>query len=129
MTANDNRSVSELFGDALSQFSKLVRNEIQLARAEMSIKLGRVTTAIGLLAGAAILLVPTLVLLLMSLAAWLVEAGIRPAAAHLFAGLFGLLVVAILGGVGLSRLKTSSLVPKRTLNQLQQDAAAAREHI
>ena len=36
MTANDSRSVSELFGDALSQFSKLVRNELQLARAEIS---------------------------------------------------------------------------------------------
>ncbi len=129
MTANDNRSVSELFGDALSQFSKLVRNELQLARAEIAMKVGRTTTAIGLLAGAAIFLIPTVVLLLMSLAAWLVEAGIRPSAAHLFAGLIGLLVVAILGGVGLNRLKTSSLVPKRTLDQLQKDAAAAREHV
>ena len=47
MTANDSRSVSELFGDALSQFSKLVRNELQLARAEISIKVGQTTTAIG----------------------------------------------------------------------------------
>jgi hypothetical protein len=60
------RSVSELFGDALSQLSKLMRNELQLARTEISMKLGQTTTAIGLLAGAAIFLIPTVVLLLCS---------------------------------------------------------------
>jgi hypothetical protein len=128
MTANDSRSVSDLFADALSQFSKLVRNELHLARAEISMNVGETMAAIGLLAGAAVFLIPTLVLLLISLATWLVEIGIRPSAAHLMAGLLGLLVVAILGGVGLNRLKASSLVPKRTLDQLQQDAVAAREH-
>jgi uncharacterized membrane protein YqjE len=129
MTANDSRSVSELFGDALSQFSKLVRNELQLARAEISMKVGQTTTAIGLLAGAAVFLIPALVLLLMSLAAWLVEIGIRSSLAHLIAGLVGLSVVALLGAIGSNRLKTNSLVPKRTLDQLQQDTAAVREHV
>jgi uncharacterized membrane protein YqjE len=129
MSANDSRSVSELFGDALSQLSKLMRNELQLARAEISMKLGQTSTAIGLLAGAAIFLIPTIVLLLMSLAGWLVEIGMTPAMAQLLAGLAGLIVVAILAGLGLNRLKTNSLVPKRTLDQLQQDAAAAREHV
>jgi uncharacterized membrane protein (DUF4010 family) len=65
----------------------------------------------------------------MSLAAWLVEIGMRPSVSHLIAGGAGLLLVAILGGIGVNRLKTTSLVPKRTLDQLQQDAAAAREHV
>jgi hypothetical protein len=129
MSANDSRSVSELFGDALSQFSKLVRSELQLARAEISMKVGQTATAIGLLAGAAIFLIPTLVLLLISLAVWLVEIGIRPSVAHLLAGLVGFVVVAILGGIGINRLRASSLVPQRTLDQVQLDAAAAREHV
>jgi uncharacterized membrane protein YqjE len=129
MSVNDSRPVSELFTDALTQFSKLMRNELQLARAEMSMKVAQAMTAMGLLAGAAIFLIPTLVLLLMSLAAWLVEIGIRPSVAHLIAGVVGLLVVAILAGIGLNRLKTNSLVPRRTLDQLQQDATAAREHV
>jgi uncharacterized membrane protein YqjE len=129
MSADETRPVSALFADALSQFSKLVRNELQLARAELSMKVGQATTAIGLLAGAAIFLIPTLALLLMALAAWLVETGLRPSLAHLMAGVVGLLVVAILGGIGIKRLKTNSLVPKQTLDQLQQDVAAAREHV
>jgi uncharacterized membrane protein YqjE len=129
MSANDSRPVSELFADALTQFSKLMRNELQLARAEISMKAGQAMTAIGLLVGAAILLIPTVVLLLISLAVWLAENGISPSVAHLIAGVVGLLAVAIVGGIGLNRLKTNSLVPKRTLDQLQQDAAAAREHV
>ena len=129
MTANDSRSVSELFGDALNQFSKLLRNELQLARAEISMKVGQTTSAIALLAGAGLFLIPTLVLLLISLSVWLVETGIRPSVAYLLAALAGMVVVAILGGIGLNRLKATSLVPTRTLDQLQQDAAAAREHI
>ena len=101
MSVNDSRPVSELFTDALTQFSKLMRNELQLARAEMSMKVAQAMTAMGLLAGAAIFLIPTLVLLLMSLAAWLVEIGISPSVAHLIAGVVGLLVVAILAGVAL----------------------------
>jgi uncharacterized membrane protein YqjE len=129
MSANDSRSVSELFSDALSQFSKLMRNELQLARAEMSMQVGQAMTAIALMAGAALFLIPTLVLLLMAFAAWLVEIGIRPSVAHLIAGMAGFLVGAVLGGIGLNRLKTNSFVPKRALDQLQQDAAAAREHV
>lgn len=129
MPANDSRPISELFADALSQFSNLIRNELQLARAEISIKVGQKMTATALLAAAAIFLIPTLVLLLTSLAAWLVENGMRPSVSYLTAGGAGLLLVAILGGIGMNRLKTTSLVPNRTLDQFQQDAAAVREHV
>jgi len=129
MSSNESRPVSELFADALSQFSKLMRNELQLARAEIAMRVGDAITAIAWLAGAAIFLIPTLVLLLMSFATWLVELGVRASVAYLITGAVGLLGVTVLGGIGLSRLKSNSLIPKRTLDQLQQDAAAAREHI
>jgi len=129
MPPTDSRPVSELFADALNQFSKLVRNEIQLARAEISLKASQLLTAMGLLVASAIFVIPSLVLLLMALAAWLVEVGMTPSIAHLVAGVAGLLITAVLGGIGLSRLRAGSLVPTRTLDQLQQDAAAAREHV
>ena len=45
MSTTDNRSVAELFTDALNQFSNLVRNELQLARKELSFKAGEAMTA------------------------------------------------------------------------------------
>jgi uncharacterized membrane protein YqjE len=129
MSTNDIRSVSELFADALNQFSALLRNELQLARKEMSLKASEATTAVALLVGAGLFLIAVLVELLAALAAWMQELGTGPSLAHLIAGGVGLLIVALLGGIGMNRLKANSLVPQRTFNQLQQDVAAAKEHV
>ena len=130
MAANsDNRSTPELFSDMLSQFTKLVRNEIQLARAEIAIKAKQVMSGSGLVVAALLFVMPTLVLLLMALASFLVEMGLRASLAHLLAGAVGLLIAVSLGWTGISRLKADNLVPNRTLNQLQRDASAAKEHI
>jgi len=125
-TNPDNRPVSELFSDALNQFSKLVRNEIELARAEFAAKAQQAIAGIGLLAGAAVFLIPSVVLLLMALASLLAE--VMPAAlANLLAAVAGFVIVAILAWTGINRLKAETLVPNRTLGQLQRDAAAAKE--
>ena len=129
MSTNDNRSVSELFSDALNQFSALLRNELQLARKEMSLKASEATTAVALLVGAGLFLIAVLVELLAALAAWMQELGTDPSLAHLIAGGVGLLIVALLGGIGMNRFKANSMVPQRTFNQLQQDVAAAKEHV
>jgi hypothetical protein len=48
MSATDSRPVSELFADALKQLSKLMRNELQLARAEIAVKASEAMSAVGL---------------------------------------------------------------------------------
>jgi uncharacterized protein YacL len=129
MSATDSRPVSELFADALKQLSKLMRNELQLARAEIAVKASEAMSAVGLVVGAGISLVPALVLLLIALAAWIEELGTRSSIAHLIAGAVGLVIGGILAAIGMNRLKTNPLVPKRTLEQLQRDVAAAKEHV
>jgi hypothetical protein len=125
----DNRSVSELFADALNQFSKLMRNEFALARAELSMKADEAMTAVGLLIAASLFVVPTVVLLLLALAAWMEELGLPSSVAHLIGGVVGLAITGILAAVGSNRLKANSLIPKRTIDQLQRDVAAAKEHV
>jgi uncharacterized membrane protein YqjE len=125
----DNRAVSELFADALNQFSNLIRSEIQLARAEISSKTAQALVGLGLLAGAAVLLIPSLVLVLMALSAFLVELGMRPSVSHLLAGILAALIASVLGWAGMSRLRAENLIPSRTIKQLQRDAAAAREQM
>jgi putative superfamily III holin-X len=129
MSTNNTRSVSQLFSDALNQLSALLRNELQLARKELSLKASEAMTAVGFLVGAGLFLVAVLVELLTALAAWMQELGTGPALAHLIAAGVGLLIVALLGGIGMNRLKANSPVPERTFNQFQQDVAAAKEHV
>ena len=129
MSVMDQRSVSELFADALNQFSKLMRNEFRLARAELSVKAGEMMNAVGMLIGAALFVIPAIVLLLMAVAAWMTELGVAPSVANLIGGVVGLAIAGILAAVGANRLKSNTLVPERTLDQLQRDVAAAKEHV
>jgi hypothetical protein len=125
--ASDNRPVSELVSDAVNQFAKLVRNELELARAELAVKFGKIFTGAGLLGAAALFTIPALVLLLLALGAWLEELGLSSPLAFLVAGIVGLILVAVLAAIGIGRLKAETLIPNRTIDQLQRDVAAAKE--
>jgi Putative Actinobacterial Holin-X, holin superfamily III len=127
--SSDQRSVSELVGDAVDQFSKLIRNEVAIARAEISAKATEAAIGVGFLVGAALLLIPALVLLLMALAAFLIEIGLSDSLANLIAGVVGLLISGILAYVGKSRLAPGNLKPNRTINELQRDVNAVKEHV
>jgi hypothetical protein len=125
--SSDQRTITGLVSDAVNQFSKLVRNEVAIARTELAAKASQAATGAGLLLGGALLLIPPMVLVLMALAAWLVELGLRSSLSHLIAGAVGLAISAILAWVGMSKLKPEHLKPKRTINELQRDVAAAKE--
>jgi Putative Actinobacterial Holin-X, holin superfamily III len=124
---DDMNAIPKLLGDAIEQLGKLIQNEIQLARAEVSQKITRAGIGAAYVSGAAILCVPVLVVLLIALALWLTELGLSPALAYLAAGGCGALICAILAMVGLSYLKPEGLKPKITMQQIERDAAAAKE--
>ena len=112
---DDMRSISRLFGDALDNLSKLIRTEVQLARAEVTEKASKAAIGAGMLFGAMLLLIPALVLFLMALAAWLISLGFSPVTAHFLSGCVALVVSGILAYVGYERLKPSSLAPRETI--------------
>ena len=100
--AKTTRSIPEIFGDVVNDFTILVRKETQLARVEMSEKLSDVGLGIGLLVGGSVLLIPALVILLQAAVAGLVAAGIASAWAALIVGGAVLLIGFILLGLGVS---------------------------
>lgn len=125
--ADDVRSLSRLFGDALETLSKLIRTEIQLARAELTQKAGRAAVGVGMLLGALFLLTPALVLFLIALAIGLTQAGLSPILAHVLAGAVALIAAGVLTALGIQRLKPDELAPRTTIDEVRQDIAAAKE--
>ena len=109
------RPIAELLGDAMNQFTTLVRKETQLACAEMSEKLGDLALGMGLLVGGAVLLIPALVILLEAAVNGLIEAGIVPAWAALIGGIAALAMGGALLALGISRLRAARPVPTRTI--------------
>ena len=124
-----NRSVPELLSDALRQLTTLVRTEIQLARAEISDKASQASVGLAMLAASAAMGIAVLVVLLLAVAAFMAAAGVSAGVAALLAAVLGAVVAAALAWTGLKRLKADALMPTRTVEQLQRDKRAAKEHI
>jgi hypothetical protein len=127
MTSRDGRSIPELASDAIGQLGKLIGNEFDLARAELSEKASQAGRAIGLIGGGAVILMPALVLLLFAAASALIRAGLSDPIAYLLTGGVALAIALILISIGIRRLSADALKPKVTLQQVEQDKLAARE--
>jgi Putative Actinobacterial Holin-X, holin superfamily III len=125
---NDNKSLGQLFGDLLTETRTLVRQEIALAKTEMSDKAAYAGKHAGV-AGAG-----ALVILLGALA---IVAGLIIALGHKIgyatsAFMIGVLF-AILGAVlvmkALNALKTQSIAPQQTADQLKETNQWAKDQI
>ena len=129
MTSPGSRSIPELFSDAVGQLGKLVGNEFELARAELSEKASQAGRAVGLIGAGAVFLIPALVLLLMAVAAMLISGGFSAAAAYFMTGAGAALISGALIATGLSRLSGDALKPTMTLEQVERDKIAAKEMV
>jgi hypothetical protein len=124
---NDERTVSQLFGDSLSELAKLIQNEVDLARAEFREKLGLVGGAVGFIVAGSILLIPSLVLILFAVASWLIILGVATPVAYLAAGLGAAIIALALVWIGVGRLSGDALKPAATINELERDKKLAKE--
>lgn len=122
------RSLGELFGELSRDTSTLVRQEVKLAKTEITEKAKTVGKDVAYMAiGGALAYAGLLVLLA---AAVIALAYVIPA--WLSALLVGIVVVGIgafLAYKGMSDLKNAELAPKQTIQSLQEDKEWAREQV
>jgi uncharacterized membrane protein len=127
MNSQTDRSIPELFGDALSQLAKLIGNEFDLARAELSQKAEQFTRGVVMIAIGAVIMTPAIVMLLFAAAAVLMHAGLSDPLSYFITGIAAAVIAAVLVGIGINRMSKDALRPQMTLDQLKQDRAAAKE--
>jgi hypothetical protein len=129
MNSQSSRSLPELFSDAVGQLGKLVGNEFELARAELSEKASQAGRAGAMIGAGAVILIPALVLLLFALSSALIRSGLSDPVAYLLTGGGAALVSVGLIVIGLSRVSGDALKPSVTLDQVQRDKIAAKEMV
>jgi hypothetical protein len=122
----DNRSLGELFSALATDTGTLVRQEVELAKTEMTQKATRVGKDIAfLLAGGAVAYAGFLAILA-AIAIGLGQLGLPWWVAALLVGL----VVAGIGGFlvmrGISALRQETPVPQQTIDTLKEDAEWAK---
>jgi hypothetical protein len=124
------RSIAELFGQLSQDMTLLVRQEVQLARAEMSEKLSRLTAnMVSVIGGGFVAYVGALALVAALILALNDLAGISPWVSALIVGA----VLAIAGYAmlrrGLGELKRVDLAPRRTVENIKDDVQAIRNDV
>jgi hypothetical protein len=124
----EDRSIGELFGQLSQDMTLLVRQELQLARAEMSDKISRLTTnLVSVGAGGFVAYLGGLALVAALILAIRDLANISLAVSALIVGA----VLAIAGYMmlqkGLKELKRVDLAPRRTVESLKDDVQWAKE--
>lgn len=132
MIDKTDKSLGTLFSDLTRDMVDLVRQEIALARAEMTSKMGDIQAAlISLAVGAAILLAGLFILLLAVVRGveMLLPESVAPWLAPLLVGLFVVGAGFVLLKQGSSKITKEKLMPNRTIESLKQDKLMAQEKL
>jgi Putative Actinobacterial Holin-X, holin superfamily III len=127
MISQSERSIPELFGDALNQLAKLIGNEFDLAKGELSQKASQVGRGLTMIAVGAVIMIPAIVVLLFAAAAVLMHAGISDPLAYLMTGGAAAIIAGTFVGLGVNRMSGDALKPAMTIEQINKDQAAAKE--
>lgn len=132
MEHKEERSLASLISDLTRETSDLMRQEVALAKTEISAKVNEVKTGLVALVIAAALFIVGLIYILNAVVygiAELLPEDLSPWLAALIVGVISLVVGYSLLKKGQEKLEPSNLAPKRTVNQLQEDKNLVKEQI
>lgn len=115
------RSLGDLFGDLTRDMSRLVRQEVRLARAEMTEKATRIGKDAAMVAAGGLCAFFGVMALVAALILGLAAAGLAPWISALVVGI----VICVIGGLlawqGIAALKRVNPVPEQTIETLKED--------
>jgi Putative Actinobacterial Holin-X, holin superfamily III len=128
-TKEISRPIVSLMTQVTSDLAYLVQTEFRLARAEMGETLSAASNAGVYLAIGGVIALGGFIALLFDIASWITVAGLPYEWSLLIVAVVALAIGAIVAMAGASRMRASSLVPKRTLEQMRQDYVVAKEQV
>lgn len=124
---DDLQLIVRLAAESVEQLAKLIQNEANLAKAELSSKLSYALRGVGYLAAGSLFLTPAIALALLALAQWLMQQGLGAAVSYLLASALAFVLGASFILVGVRHLRPENLAPTVTAREVQRDIAAAEE--
>ena len=125
----DERSLGDLFSDLSRETTTLVRQEVQLAKAELTQSATEAARGIGMLVAGGAVAYAGLLFLLLAIVFGLIEAGWDAWVSALAVGLVVVAIGAVLVLRARESLKPANLAPRRTVETLKEDQEWAKEQI
>ena len=121
------KTTGEMMADIMGNVASLMRNEVDLARTEVTSSLAKAAGALGLMAFAFLLAITGLNILAASLVALVIWAGVPPLYAASVVGVALLIISYTTFLSAKSALGQIGFVPIRAARSVQQDATAIKE--
>ena len=127
--SKDNLSLGELFAELSKETTTLVRQEVNLAKTEVTQKASRVGKDVGFMAAGGLIAYAGFLSLLAALIFGLVALGLPAWLAALIVGLVVAAVGYFLIQKGRDALKRDNLAPQQTIETLKEDAEWAKQQM
>jgi hypothetical protein len=125
----DNRSLGELLSELSRETATLLRQEVALARNELTGSLAHVGRHAALIVGGGALAYAGLLAIVAGIVLVLIRAGIAPWAAALLAGIGVLALGYVLVQQGLAALRRDQLTPVATIDTMKENAEWAKNQL
>ncbi len=128
VNSSDNRSLGELFTSLSKDTTRLVRQEIELAKTEVTAKITTTGKNVASLVVGGVIAYAALIFILAAIAIGLAQV-MQPWLAVLLVGIVVAIVGFILVQKGMSALKHLNFVPEKTIETLKEDKEWAQQQI
>jgi uncharacterized membrane protein YqjE len=122
------KSLGELFGDLSSEFTDLLKTQVELAKIELRNEARKAGKTAGMFGGAAITGYMALLLLSFALA-WALENVMDAGLAFFIVGVLYAIVAAVLYTRGRERAKDMNMIPEKTVESVKEDVQWARQKL
>jgi hypothetical protein len=122
MDRTDNRSLADLVSELSRETGQLVRKEVELATTELTAKARRAGAHVGIAAAGGALIHAGLLVLLATIVIALTQLGLAAWLSALIVAVITMVCGYAMLNRGLSRLRSTPLVPHQTMESLKEDA-------
>jgi hypothetical protein len=127
--ATPDRPLADVAKDLGSDFSHLIRSELNLVKAELQQNMSRLGTGAGLFGGAGVIGLFALEFLLLALMFGLIALGLKAWLAALVVGVVLGIVAAVLAARGKKTVEGTSVAPAHAIEQIKTDARAIKAEV
>lgn len=124
----DQRSLGQLFSELSTDLSDLMRKEVMLAQAEITVKVSRTAKDAAIAAAGGLVAYAGLILLLIAIG-FLLAQWMPTWAAMGIVAILTLIVGLVLLQMGVGRLKKSEFKPEQTIDSLKENVEWAKEQV
>ena len=129
MATEARRPIGQLLTDIVNEVTGLMQTELRLIKVEMNEKVGKLANGGVLIGVAAVCLIAGLGIAFMAVTEWLIVAGLPREWSLTIVALAALVIGGLFALRGISKIKSTEIMPERSLQHVRQDIHTIKEHV